>query len=170
MKHVTGFLLAVVCSSGLAWAQNEPAPKPGPGPKARAAIEFLDLSEAQLDRLRQIRKECRESLRPQAQQARELKKMVRAEMRKENPDPGLVGQYAVDGKSLRNEIQSARAGCKSETTAVLTPEQAARLEELEESLKHARVARQAAAMGLIDGPAGRRGGRRQSRNRRPRAL
>jgi len=74
-----------------------------------------------------------------------------------NPDAAAVGKQTLAVKSLREQIAAARQDWDTKAAAILTPDQTAKLKDLEAALKLMPAARQAQAFGLIAGSDGAAG-------------
>lgn len=122
----------------------------GKGAGTGALKEYLGLSDAQVQQIREVTKQQMEGVKPLADQIREKGNALRDEMKKESPDQAKVGQLTVELKNLREQMKSKRAARADSISAILTPEQRAKLKTLEEAAKLGPAARQAGALGLID--------------------
>lgn len=137
--------------AGLSVAQPRGAGR-GPGRDAGtgALKEYLGLTDAQVQQIREVTKQQMEGVKPLADQMREKGNALRDEMKKESPDQAKVGQLTVELKNLREQMKSKRAARGDSISAILTPEQRAKLKTLGEAAKLGPAARQAGALGLID--------------------
>ncbi len=141
-------LIVGLLSVGLVFAQ------PGGRKAGRGGVDALkqtlNLTDAQLQQIREITRQQMESVKPIAQQMREKGMAIREEMKKQSPDQAKVGQLTVELKDLREQLKSKRAARGDSISAVLTPEQREKLKSLEEAAKLGPAVRQAAVLGLID--------------------
>ncbi len=123
------------------------------GMREMAALrESLGLSDAQMQQLRDLRREQFQAARPALTQMREKQRALGELMRTENPDPGQVGQLMVESKKLRESMKTAGEGYRAKAQAVLTAEQKTKLSEIETARGPAE--RQARAVGLLAPPVG----------------
>lgn len=124
----------------------------GPGRAAGtgALKEYLALTDAQVQQIRDVAKQQADSVKPIADEMREKGTALQEEMKKDSPDQAKVGQLTVDLKNLREQMRAKRAARGDSISSVLTPEQRTKLKALEEAAKLGPAARQAAALGLID--------------------
>jgi Spy/CpxP family protein refolding chaperone len=128
--------------------------------RARAAVnadalkQYLNLTDSQVEQLRTARKDLAQANKPVLDQIREKAQALRQEMKSDKPDSTKVGQLTVELKALREQIRTSRDGLGAKTRAILSPEQQAKLKNLEEAQKLAPAIRQAVALGLIDAPEG----------------
>ena len=121
-------------------------------PPPDALQDYLQLTDLQVDELRNVAVELREAVRPIQQQIRDKQRELRAELRQEVPNTGLVGQIEVDIGNLKNEVAAIRADSKVRSRALLTSDQLAALDALENALSLMRPAMQAARANLIAPP------------------
>lgn len=117
-----------------------------------ALKQYLNLTDAQLDQLRAVRREAAQSARPEARQIQEKARALREEMQSANPDQAKVGRLTVELKQLREQLRAGRSDVSEKARAILTPDQQAKLKALEEARKLAPAMRQATALGLLDPP------------------
>lgn len=164
MKEITPMLktiLATFALSGLLLAQGPgPGPRPGGQPPVPDALKtFLELTDAQVQQLVELRRSLPDTVKPFAEQIREKTQALREEMQKTNPDPAVVGKLMVETKAIREQIRAEREKLNDQAKALLTDAQKAKLAQLEAAQKLAPAIRQAIGFGLIDGPAGAGAGR-----------
>jgi len=160
-------VISMVLCSGLLLAQGPMGRRGGLGPRgvvaerqaagqamagAGALKDYLGLTDAQMEQMRTLRREQAEQVRPEAQAVQAKAQELRKEMQSSTPDAAKVGQLTVELKQLREKAIAERSGFSDKARAVLTPDQKAKLQALEEAAKLAPAARQAAAMGLITPP------------------
>lgn len=177
-KRMTTLAVAMLVAGGLAVAQPQrggrmAAGRPGPGPAAMALDpdalkQTLGLSDAQVEQLRGLRREQAQAARPQLEQMKEKQRALAEAMKADNPDPAVVGRLMVELKQARTAARPERAALREKALAVLTPDQKAKLAELEKALTLMPAARQAAALGLIAMPEGIGEGAGRARMRQPR--
>ena len=127
--------------------------------------ESIGLTDAQVQQLRELRKQQADAVRPVLQQIREKRQALAEAMKAENPDPGQVGQLMVDAKKLEQSIRQGHAAYREKAQSVLTPEQKTKLEGLKQAGRKAGAAREAMAAGLLEPPA--RAERGAARGRAP---
>lgn len=147
--------IAGLVAGGLLVAQpggRGPRGPRGPRPDTAALKEALNLSDAQVQQIRDMTRQQMEGLKPLGDEMRDKSQALREEMKKDSPDQAKVGQLTVDLKTLRDQLKSKRTTRADGISALLTPEQRTKLKSLEEAARLAPAARQAAALGLIEPP------------------
>lgn len=121
---------------------------------ATALKDFLGLSDAQIQQLKDLRTQEMQSLKPTMQEIATKRKALADLMKTANPDPAQVGQLTVDIKNLHASMQSARTDLAAKSLAVLTPDQQAKLKTLQNAQKLMPAVMQATALGLLTPPEG----------------
>lgn len=156
MKNLAAVAGAMIATAGLILAQGAggQARSGRPAPGGKALQEQLQLTDQQVTQLRDLRKQQFESTAAQRQQLRTAATSLRDMMQSANPDAAAVGKQTLEVKQLREQVRSAQQEYAKKALALLTPQQAEKLKDLEAALKMMPAARQAQAMGLIEAPAG----------------
>jgi len=119
---------------------------------AGALKEYLGLTDAQVEQMRDLRRKEASGTQAQSAVVRAKALELRQLMRSESPDPAKVGALTIELKEMREEAAAARGGLSDQTKAVLTADQQAKLKQLEETVRLGPAARQAVALGLVDAP------------------
>ncbi len=130
---------------------SKPATNTAAGPAALQA--YLNLSDAQLSQLRQLRADHHNTVAPIRTQLAPLQKQLRDQIAS-GADAATIAQTAAKIEPLRKQLTDANDNYKKQALAVLNPDQTTKLNALEEAMKLAPAIRQAVGMGLISGPAG----------------
>ena len=141
LMTVAAAALAALPWVGVVQAQEPPGPahgrefgpggpgKPGgPGFGPRLAEE-LGLSDDQKAQLEALRGKQRETLRPLMESARQAHEAFQTALDADNPDAAAVGQAALAMKAAEKKLRAAHDAAFEEMKAILTPEQAAKLEQ-----------------------------------------
>ena len=138
MMTVAAAALAALPWVGVVRAQ-EPARPPhgrefgpggpgGPGFGPRLAEE-LGLSDDQKAQLEALRGKQREALRPLMESARQAHETFQTALDAESADATAIGQAALAMKAAEKKLRAAHDAAFEEMKAILTPEQAAKLEQ-----------------------------------------
>ncbi len=155
--------LCLVAGTLMAQGPGGPGPRRAwagqPGRQAMAANadalkDALGLSDAQVQQLRDLRKQEFEAARPAMQQARDKRQALAEAMKSDNPDPAKIGQMMLEMKQLRQSMGSQRSDLQAKARAILTPDQQTKLQSLQDVQARVPALRQAMALGLIAPPAG----------------
>jgi Spy/CpxP family protein refolding chaperone len=124
----------------LAWAQpageiEKKEPHSGKGATARfglmAKLRQLDLTEQQRAQVRAIFEETHPAMRPLMQQAMQERRMLRRLVNMSPVNEPAIRAQAAKVAQVRTEIEVKRAYTYARVRKLLTPEQTARLRELE---------------------------------------
>lgn len=103
---------------------------PGPAPMGLPLHE-LDLSDEQREQIRAIHEKERESLKPVIEKAEAARQAFDKALNAENADAQAVGQAALAMKAAQAQVDAAHKATVEQVKAILTPEQAAKLEEMQ---------------------------------------
>jgi Spy/CpxP family protein refolding chaperone len=138
---VAAAVLAALPWVGIVQAQEPPGPPPGrefgpgapggpggPGFGPRMAEE-LGLSDDQKAQLEALRAKQRETLRPLMESARQAHEAFQTALDADRPDATAIGQAALVMKAAEKKLRAAHDAAFEEMKAILTPEQAAKLEQ-----------------------------------------
>ena len=155
MKNLAAVAGAMIATAGLILAQGAggQARSARTAPGGKALQEQLQLTDQQVTQLRELRKQQSESTAAQRQQLRTAATNLRDLMKSANPDTGAIGKQTLEVKQMREQLRSAQQDLAKKALAILTPQQAEKLKDLEAALKMVPAARQAQALGLIEAPA-----------------
>jgi len=138
MTTVAAAALAALPWVGVVQAQEPPGPPhgrefgpggpggPGFGPRL---AEELGLSDDQKAQLEALRGKQRETLRPLMESARQAHEAFQAALDADNADAAAIGQAALAMKAAEKKLRAAHDAAFEEMKAILTPEQAAKLEQ-----------------------------------------
>jgi Spy/CpxP family protein refolding chaperone len=150
--------LAMLLSVAVVFAQQGPF---GEGPRMGAGQtdqvkSFLNLSDQQLQDLKNLQTSFRDAAHPLMQQIREKAQTLRQTLQQDsNAD---VAQLKADLASLQGQVKDLRTQYRNQALAVLTEQQKTSLATLQKALEMMPTARQAMGLNLLEGPEGFPGG------------
>ncbi len=150
MKYLAMLPLAAL-SVALAQAPP-PAPAPGRAGGLAELKRYLNLDDAQIQQINQARREALQGTQPPAKQLVQAQRELREMLQSPNPDPAAIGKKTLEVQSLREQLRNSRQTVSQAVLNVLTPDQRAKLADLEQAIKLAPAARQAVQLGLIEPP------------------
>lgn len=90
----------------------------------------LDLTEEQRTQAKAIFEEQRRASEPQRTQMHELRKQMREQLDSGKADAAAIGQLAIQTHAIGQQLREARERGFERLTAILTPEQKAKLEQM----------------------------------------
>jgi Spy/CpxP family protein refolding chaperone len=93
--------------------------------------EHLDLSDEQKAQWKAIHQKAREAGAPLAKAAGEARQAFDKALEAENADAATVGQAALAMKNAQKNVETHHKATFAEVKAILTPEQLAKVEEME---------------------------------------
>jgi Spy/CpxP family protein refolding chaperone len=148
----------MILPAALLLAQGPPEPMDPPGPPRTDELkQALDLKDDQVQKLLDLRRQERDSLRPVFQQIGEKRRALHDALESGSSDAASLGNLMLEMKSLHNQIKAANDTYRQQALAILTPEQQAKLKPLEDAAKLAPALHQGVALNLLAPPAGPRG-------------
>ena len=136
-------LLGMAVSAGLALAQGQ----------VGELKAYLGLSDTQASSLRQIRDDARKDVEPLRRAIQEKAKAIREQSKSGSANATALGQMMIDVQNARKQLGPIRMRAHDQAMAVLTPDQQAKLAQLEAGARRGREVRQAARLGLLRDPA-----------------
>ena len=101
----------------------------------KAALEKLDLTQAQKDRLRELAEAARPGLQAQRAQRQADRAALRVALDAPNPDATAIGNLMLKMKQGREVAKGERQRVHDATLDVLTPEQRVRFEAYLDAFK-----------------------------------
>jgi Spy/CpxP family protein refolding chaperone len=108
----------------------------GPGgPPIEMIAERLGLSDEQKAQWKSIHDKARETGEPLMKAAREAKDALDKALESENADPAAVGQAAIVMRNAHRNLEAHHKATMDAAKAILTPEQAAKLDEMEKHMR-----------------------------------
>ena len=154
---MTRFFLSFAALA-VAFAQG---PGMGPGPRAAAgqppanALKtYLSLTDAQVQSFKQIAQQTRTTVQPLMQQISTKSKALQDLRRQGSSDTTALGNLVVEIDGLHKQVADARASALTQVQALLTADQKTKLTALEAAAQLMPAIHEAAALGLIQAPAG----------------
>jgi Spy/CpxP family protein refolding chaperone len=128
--------------------------RPAGAPAGPQALQsFLGLTDQQMTQLRQLQQQRLQAERPTMQQINAKQQELNQLLATSGADPAAVGRLVIEIANLRQSLPQAGQGLQEQAIAVLTPDQKAKLAQLQDAQKLVPAINQAAALGLIERPA-----------------
>ncbi len=118
----------------------------------QALKDHLGLTDAQMEQIRNVRQQEAANMQTQAAAVRAKALELRQLVQSASPDAAKVGALTLELKQLREKMAASRGDLNDKVKAVLSPDQQAKLKELEAAAKLGPAARQAMGLGLIEAP------------------
>lgn len=143
-------MLLVATMAGVLAAQT-PAPLP-----VDALKNYLGLQDSQIQSLRQFQQQHFQAVRPLIAELAAKHEALREQLDRGSADAAALGKALLEIESLRKRLADAHTAARNQALGVLTGDQRAKLEALEQARKLAPAIRQAEALGLL-APAGPQG-------------
>jgi len=138
LSRLVGIIAAstvtAVVATGTALAQPERG-QFHPGKAWRAALQRLDLSTDQQQRIKELAETARPRLAALHDQNRASRATVKALIEAATPDPTAIGTAMLQVRTGRDALRAEAKKLRNDTLALLTPEQRARLEGMREGMK-----------------------------------
>ena len=101
----------------------------------RLLARYLRLNETQAGTLRELLSQLHATVRPLAQQQKELYEELYEALEAASPDACAIGNIRIDIYELGEQIRDAYQAFDTAFSAILTPEQLARYEALKEAAR-----------------------------------
>ena len=131
----------------------------GPGAPIERIAEALDLTNEQKEQWKAIHEREREAARPLVEAVDAARGAFDQSLNAENADPATVGKAALSMRAATRKLEAHHKAVRDEVRAILTPEQVAKLEALEQRDRRGALA--------PDGPGQSRGSGGGAMKRRP---
>ncbi|MEO8359242.1 MAG: Spy/CpxP family protein refolding chaperone [Vicinamibacteria bacterium] len=171
-KHTLTVAALAVASFG--WISIAAAQPPEGGPRRQGGLggpggppamgmgmgmmaEHLGLSDEQKTQIKAIHEKERETIQPLMKAVGESQRAFDTALNAEAPDAAAVGQAALAMRDARRSVEASQKATMEQIRAILTPEQAAKFDEMQ---KHMRGGRSGFGPGP-GGPEGQGGPRRK---------
>lgn len=153
---ITRTLFLAALSAALVFGQGPGREKRNFQPTELKA--YLGLTDAQVTSIRDSNRAGLEAMKPLASQMREKAQALRELNKSDSADATAIGNAVLALKDLRKQMQANRTKIQEQAVALLSPEQKAKLTELQTSTDHRMEKRQAMMLQLLAPPAGGMGG------------
>jgi Spy/CpxP family protein refolding chaperone len=153
-KRLTLLAACLVLGFGLANAQQPPRPNPSRPSPDEAVKAILDLSDSQLQQLKDLRESMTERQREIATRMRELQQRRRELLQASPPNAAALTDLLIQEQNLQKQIQDQNKAFRDEALNLLTASQKEKVQKIEEAVKLARDAAPLARFGLLEGPGG----------------
>jgi protein CpxP len=98
----------------------------------------LNLTEDQKAQLKALREQQREAMKPVFEQQRALRDQIRQALESAKPDATRIGQLEIQSHQLRLQMKAAHEKAMASFANVLTPEQKAQWEKMQQERKQRR--------------------------------
>ena len=148
MRNLWTLALVVFVCLAPAFAQ-EPTTDERPGPIA--LIEYLGLTQDQLEALAEIQAKIHEESQPILEEIKAKRREIYEAMQQDPPDTNLIGMLTVEIEELLADLKAVRDEYHDDAVAVLDADQELLLAELAQALELQNEARQAVALNLLGG-------------------
>src|SRR5258706_9118125 len=150
-KMKTRITLAVLAMLVAALAQP-PGPHPGGPPRLDAIKAYLNLTDAQLQGIGDLKSKEHDAIAPLAQAAGDKEKALHDALDGGSTDAAALGALLMQVRDLHKQIDQVRAATQAQERALLTPDQTAKLGALADAARLLPAVAQASELGLIDAP------------------
>ncbi len=136
--------MLLVATMAAALAAQAPAP---PGPDALKS--YLGLQDSQIESLRQLRQQHAQATQSMLAELAAKQQALREQLDRGSTDAAALGKALLEIESLRKRLTDASQALRTQAVGVLTGDQRAKLEALEQARKLEPAIRQAEALGLL---------------------
>jgi len=104
-------------------------------------VKYLELTPDQISAWKQIRTDTEATVRPLAQQARDLAKQLETALTAATPDATAVGKLAISLHATRAQLKAARDAADTKLRATLNDEQKTKYDAFKAAAKALRAGR-----------------------------
>jgi Spy/CpxP family protein refolding chaperone len=157
LKQLAALGASALFFVSVAGAQDQPQQRP-PRPSPDEAVKtILDLSDAQLAELKDLRASVEEQRRANMTEIRRLQQSQRELLQQSPPDAVALADILVQQENLRKQIEEENKAFRDGALNLLTASQKEKVQAIQDALELVRSAGPLAQFGLIEGPGGRRG-------------
>lgn len=153
LKQLTALAACALFFAGVAGAQEPSDVRRRPSP-AEALQTILDLSDAQLQELKDLRASVREQRRGNRTELRRLQQAQQELLQASPPDAAALADILIQRHNLRQQIEEQNNAYREAALNLLTASQKEKVQQIQDALQLVRQAGPLAAFGLIEGPGG----------------
>ena len=153
LKRLAALAACLVLVSRPASAQEPPRPNPRPSPD-EAIKTILDLSDSQLQQIKDLRASFNQNQQDIRTQMRELQQKRRDILQSSPPDAGALAALIIQEENLRKQTQDENKAFRDTALTLLTASQKEKVTAIQEALKLVRDAAPLMRFGLLEGPGG----------------
>jgi Spy/CpxP family protein refolding chaperone len=149
-------LLVVTIAASALFAQGPGGPRMhGMGtPKTTAVQSYLNLTDAQIASLQQLRQSEMAQLKPIFEQIGPLRQSLRQQEQSSSADATAVGKLVLSIQTLEQQAAPIRASFQQQAQAVLTPAQKTQLAALQNAATLMPAVHEATMLNLLTPPKG----------------
>jgi Spy/CpxP family protein refolding chaperone len=130
----------------------------GMTPKTTEAQSYLNLTDAQVTSLQQLRQAEMTALKPIFQQIAPLRDSLRTQTQSGSADAAAIGKLVLNIQALEQQISTTRSSYHDQALALLTAEQKTKLAALQSAADLMPTIHQAMGLNLLNSPKGGPGG------------
>jgi len=130
----------------------------GMTPKATEAQSYLNLTDAQVTSLQQLRQAEITALKPIFQQIAPLRDSLRTQTQSGSADPAAIGKLVLSIQALEQQISTTRSSYHDQALALLTADQKSKLAALQSAADLMPTIHQAMGLNLLNSLKGGPGG------------
>ena len=150
-------LIVIALAASALFAQGPGGPRQhrmsGP-PKTTAVQNYLNLTDAQVSSLQQLRQSERAALKPIFEQIGPLRQSLRTEEQNPSADATAIGKLVLSIQTLEQQAAPIRASFQQQALAVLTPAQKTQLAALQSAAALMPAIHEAEGLNLLTPPSG----------------
>lgn len=122
--------------------------------RTTAAQSYLNLTDAQISQLKQLRQSEMAALKPIFQQIGPLRETLRTQEQSGSPDASAVGKLVLSIQALEQQTEPIRSSYQQQAQAVLTADQKTKLAALESAAALIPAIHEASGLNLLTPPKG----------------
>ena len=150
-------LIVVSLAAAVAFAQPPGVPGMHPGMKTTEVQSYLNLTDAQIGSLQQLRQAEMTALKPIFEQIAPLRQNLRTQTQSASADATAVGKAVLNIQALEQQAAPIRASYQQQALAVLTAAQKTQLAALQSAAALMPAIHEAMGLNLLTPPNGPEG-------------